>query len=66
MKVIYYDSVPKLPLGNAQPIHTLKELLEIADVITLHVPGGKQTQNLINTEELTRMKQGSFLINNSR
>jgi len=38
MKVIYYDVVTKLPLGNARQVGTMEELLRTADVVSLHVP----------------------------
>ena len=66
MKVIFYDIEPKLSLGNASPIKTLQELLAQSDIITLHVPGGSSTKNLINAEKLSMMKDNSVLINYSR
>ncbi|HMP95038.1 MAG TPA: NAD(P)-dependent oxidoreductase, partial [Phnomibacter sp.] len=38
MKVIFYDVLTKLPLGNAVACKTLKELLGKADIVSLHVP----------------------------
>jgi D-3-phosphoglycerate dehydrogenase / 2-oxoglutarate reductase len=66
MKVIYYDVETKLPLGNATGIRSLKELLQTADVITLHVPETPQTKNLINKTNLRFCKQGAILINYAR
>jgi len=66
MKVLYYDIESKLPLGNAIPIKSLAELLKLADVITLHVPGGKGTENIISRARIKQMKKGSYLINYSR
>lgn len=66
MRVVYFDIEPKLPLGNARPMPTLEDLLEAADVVTLHVPATAGTDNLIGPAELARMKPGSFLINNAR
>lgn len=66
MKVIYYDTVTKLPLGNALPTATLKELVSQADVITLHVPDTTQTKNLINKTVLKQFKKGSILLNYAR
>src|SRR5579875_966334 len=36
MKVIFYDVITKLPIGNAEPVKSLKELVSRADVVTLH------------------------------
>lgn len=41
-------------------------LLAESDVISLHVPGGARTQNLISTAEFERMKDGVVLINTAR
>ncbi len=44
----------------------LDELLESADVITIHVPLTPDTKNLINVRELKLMKDSAILINTSR
>ncbi len=66
MKVFLFDIVSKLPLGNAVQVSSLKELLEISDVVSLHVPETPQTANMIKAEQLAWMKKGSILINASR
>ncbi|MGB8191082.1 MAG: phosphoglycerate dehydrogenase [Chitinophagaceae bacterium] len=66
MKVIYYDVVTRLPLGNAIGKKTLRELLNQADVVTLHVPETPLTKNLINKTTLKYFKKGSVLINYAR
>jgi D-3-phosphoglycerate dehydrogenase len=66
MRVIYYDTLDKLPHGNARKAASLQDLLVASDVVTLHVPETPQTQNLISLPELRAMKRGGFLINNSR
>lgn len=66
MKVIFYDTETKLPLGNALDAKSLKELLGRSDVITLHVPETSATKNLINKSNLKFFKKGSILINYAR
>ena len=66
MKVLYFDVVKKLPLGNAVSINTLPELLAKSDFVTLHVPETPQTKDMISARELKAMKKGSYLINASR
>ena len=66
LKVIFYDVIKKLPLGNAHSAQSLDELLASSDFVTLHVPEAAETMNLITKHELARMKKGSFLINASR
>jgi D-3-phosphoglycerate dehydrogenase len=65
MQVVYFDIETKLALGNARAV-SLPALLEMSDVVTLHVPETPATANMIGREELARMKQGAFLINASR
>ena len=38
MKVYFYDVVFKLPMGNAEQVGSLNDLLGLADVVSLHVP----------------------------
>lgn len=66
MKVIYYDVVTKLPLGNAQQVKHLKDLLQQSDIVTLHVPETAQTKNLINKSTIKFFKKGSILLNYAR
>lgn len=66
MKVLYYDILPQLPMGNAQSVETLDELLAQSDIVTLHVPGTPETKEMITARELALMKKGAGLINLSR
>ncbi|WP_075182265.1 phosphoglycerate dehydrogenase [Pantoea sp. 1.19] len=66
MHVYFYDIENKLPLGNATQIRHLSELLNMSDVVSLHVPETASTQNMMGPEELALMKPGSLLINASR
>jgi Phosphoglycerate dehydrogenase and related dehydrogenases len=66
MRVIFYDTVTKLPLGNAQARKSLKDLVSEADIISLHVPETPSTKNMINKNVLKHFKKGSILINYAR
>lgn len=66
MKVYLYDIVTKLPLGNAVQVGSLRELMQLCDVVSLHVPQTPQTAGMIGAEQLSWMKKGSILINASR
>ncbi|HEY3740489.1 MAG TPA: phosphoglycerate dehydrogenase [Bryobacteraceae bacterium] len=66
MQVVYYDIETKLALGNARPLATLDALLEVADVVTLHVPETPQTAGMMGEAQFARMKQGSRFINAAR
>ena len=71
MKVVGYD--PHLSVTNAWKIpkevsfeKNLDTLLSKSDYITLHVPAVANTKEFINTELITKMKQGVRLLNFSR
>ncbi|MCX7042043.1 MAG: phosphoglycerate dehydrogenase [Gammaproteobacteria bacterium] len=66
MRVIYHDIERKLSLGNARPASGLEDLLERADLVTLHVPETPQTQLMIGAAQLALMRPGTALINASR
>lgn len=66
MKVVFFDIIKKLPLGNAQAMKSFGDLLKISDFVTLHVPETPQTKNMMTKKELQKMKKGSYLINASR
>jgi D-3-phosphoglycerate dehydrogenase len=66
MKIIYYDPIKQLALGNARPARSLSDLLGEADVVTLHVPNTADTRQMIGAQEITLMKPGAKLINTSR
>jgi D-3-phosphoglycerate dehydrogenase / 2-oxoglutarate reductase len=66
MKVLFYDTETKLPLGNATAAKNIKEVLQHADIISLHVPETAQTKNLINKAAIKQMKQSAILINYAR
>ena len=66
MTVVFHDIEAKLPLGNARQAASLDALLQVADVVSLHVPETPQTQNMIGEAQIARMKKGSHLINASR
>ena len=66
MNVYFYDIENKLPLGNAQQVSSLEELLSSCDAISLHVPENDSTKNLMNKERIGQLKKGSILINAAR
>lgn len=66
MRVVYFDTVKKLPLGNSVACRTLTELLGLADFVSLHVPDTSSTKGMIGAAELRAMKKGAHLINASR
>lgn len=66
MKVIYYDIITKMPMGNSRQLRSLQEVLKSSDFVTLHVPETAQTKNMIGEAQLKTMKKGAYLLNASR
>ncbi|AYV21775.1 MULTISPECIES: phosphoglycerate dehydrogenase [Vibrio] len=66
MRVYFYDIENKLSLGNATQVHTMTELLNKCDVISLHVPETPGTKNMMGAAEFERMKPGAIFINAAR
>jgi D-3-phosphoglycerate dehydrogenase / 2-oxoglutarate reductase len=66
LNVLYYDIEEKLALGNASKCDSLKDLLERADIVSLHVDGRKENHNIIDQAEFDLMKKGVIFLNLSR
>ena len=66
MKVLYYDVEERLSLGNAVQCKSMAEVLQQADVVSLHVDGRSANTNLIGQKEFSMMKKGVIFINLSR
>lgn len=66
MRVVFYDSAEKLALGNARRMPDLDSLLEIADVVTLHVDGRAGNAGMFGPAQFARMKHGAIFLNLSR
>ncbi|GIG27924.1 phosphoglycerate dehydrogenase [Cellulomonas marina] len=66
MSVVFYDTAEKLALGNARRLGSLDELLDVADVVTLHVDGRSGNAGLFGAEQFGRMRPGSVFLNLSR
>lgn len=63
MRVVFYDAVDKLALGNAQRCVSLEELLEKADVVSLHVDGRSSNRMFFGEKEFARMKPRALFLN---
>ena len=66
MSVSFYDVEDKLALGNARRCTSVEELLDDADVVSLHVDGRAGNAGLFGETELRRMKRGAIFLNLSR
>ncbi len=68
MEILAYDPFvepEKIGLRNVTAV-ALDQLISASDVITLHIPKNKATDNLIDTEKINKMKPGVRLINCAR
>ena len=66
MQVFYYDVEDKLTIGNAKRLRSLEELLQVSDVVSLHVDGRASNQGFFGKQEFAQMKKGAILLNLSR
>ncbi len=66
MSVVFYDTAEKLALGNARRLDSLDELLDVADIVTLHVDGRSGNAGLFGAEQFRRMRPGAIFLNLSR
>lgn len=66
MRVVAYDIASKLAIGNTRIVSSMGELLEQSDFVTLHVPETPGTKNMIGASQLSKMKEGAYLLNASR
>ena len=63
MRVVFYDTADKLALGNARRCVSLDELLEVSDVVSLHVDGRPSNSSLFGEKEFSRMRPGALFLN---
>ena len=68
MNLVYYDVMTNNKIEEELGIRRVpfQTLLAEADFVTLHVPGGTETEHLIGRDEMARMKPTAFVINCSR
>jgi len=69
MKVVAHDPyIAREAAGKLgiQVVDSLKDLLDVSDYVTVHVPGGEDTKGMIGREEVALMKSTARLINCAR
>jgi D-3-phosphoglycerate dehydrogenase len=66
MAVSFFDTADKLALGNARRCESLDELLQTADVVSLHVDGRPENRSIFGEEQFAKMRPGSLFLNLSR
>ncbi len=70
IKILYYDINQKKDFEKQYPKieyrESIKDVFRDSDIISLHVPLNRYTENLINKDLLKLMKKDSLLINTAR
>lgn len=68
MQIMAFDPVlpPEHPVWQGTQAASLDEVMEQADVISLHVPLTDQTRHMINADRLAQMKTDAVVINAAR
>ncbi|SCB11043.1 2-hydroxyacid dehydrogenase [Rhizobium hainanense] len=70
MDVVFYNRSAIDPMEAARygavQLQTVEDVLEIADFVSLHCPGGAENRHLMNADRFAAMKPGAFLINTAR
>ena len=66
MPVVYFDTADRLAMGNARSVSSVGELLEVADVVSIHVDGRVGNAGLFGSEQFAAMRPGSVFLNLSR
>lgn len=65
MKVIFYTRTPTSAPG-CEMVESIDELAARSDVLSIHVPGGKSTRNIVDASVFSKMKRDAVLINTAR
>ncbi len=69
VRLLSHDPAP-LPAEAERELHierrSLEELLAEADIVSLHLPLTPATRHVVDTQALSRMKPGAFLVNTAR
>ncbi len=66
LEVYFFDIADKLALGNARKCDSLEELLNTVDIISLHIDGRRENDNIFGEEQFAQMKDGAIFINLAR
>ncbi len=68
LRTLAYDLTPDPTLAETLSCRyvALEELLQAADIVSLHVPYTPKTHHLINRQHINAMKPGAILLNTAR
>jgi len=68
-KTVFYDPYKERgyeKMINGKRIESLKELLEISDIISIHTPLNKETKGIIDQDFIKKTKKGVSIVNTAR
>ena len=68
MNVVVYetDSAQHNEIAPFQKVDSLEELLNISDVVSVHIPFNDENKNCIDAAMISKIKHGAIFINTSR
>jgi D-lactate dehydrogenase len=68
MQVVAYDIYPDDTFADKEGFRygSLDEVLQVADVLTFHVPATDDNYHMLNAETIAKMKSGAYVINTAR
>ncbi len=66
MKVIWHDPFGHSPILEAAGKVDLPKLLAETDILSLHLPMGRETRGFLNAERLVLLKPSAVVVNSSR
>ncbi len=68
MKIVYFNrsKVENVPIPGAQAMESIEDLMTIADVVSIHLPGGGENRNTVSRSRLNLMKNTAYLVNTAR
>lgn len=68
LKVIAYDPYPDKEFADKHGVRlcSLDEVISQPDIVSLHLPGTKETAHMFNAQRFAQMKRGSVFINTAR
>lgn len=68
MPVVFYDTAPvtNQEIPGATQLPSVEDVLQAADFVSLHMPGGGGNRHVIDAARLSLMKPTAFLVNSAR
>ena len=66
MQVRYYDPYVNIGFPGLVKVNSIKKLVSISDIVTVHIPHTLKNQNFFNKTIFQEFKVGSYFINTSR